>query len=320
LARLLDKTDFEVAASAISVDRLVLSDLPQHKAVLLILDAGHDVETALRQVQLFRTLHEAGRIAIFLGTLRWSDILSFFQAGAHACFPESVTTETLLKSLELVMLGETLVLSPLLSSIPSYETPSAPLVDSGSMHLSPQEERILSSLIEGQPNKVIATILGIAAATVKIHVKNILRKLGVDNRTQAASWGLSRSSPNPRPDPCPPAPATPADERSSSPVTLPPPDHTPQEPASSVNGERGDQGLDAPEERSKLDGMDARSNRNLVPRLRLLASERRIAEEQEQREEFVVKTHRLRELRLMREAEERAAATKSGGEKQGDSL
>jgi hypothetical protein len=54
--------------------------------------------------------------------------------------------------------------------------------------------------------------------------------------------------------------------------------------------------------------------------LRLLASERRIAEEQEQREEFVVKTHRLRELRLMREAEERAAATKSGGEKQGDSL
>jgi hypothetical protein len=116
------------------------------------------------------------------------------------------------------------------------------------------------------------------------------------------------------------APATPADERSSSPVTLPTRDHTPQEPAPAVNGERGGQGLDAPEERSKLEDIDARSSRSLVPRLRLLPSQRRIVEEQEQREEFLVKTHRLRDLRLAREAEERAAAAKSGGEEQRDSL
>src|ERR1700730_15455622 len=60
LARLLDNTQFEVVASTVSVDRLVLSGLSQHQAVLLILDAGRDVETALRQVQLFKTLHEAG--------------------------------------------------------------------------------------------------------------------------------------------------------------------------------------------------------------------------------------------------------------------
>jgi DNA-binding NarL/FixJ family response regulator len=320
LARLLDNTHFQVVASAVSVDRLVLSDLSQHQTVLLILDAGRDVETTRRQVQLFKTLHEAGRIAIYGGALRWPDILSFFQAGAHACFPESVATETFLKSLELVMLGETLVPSTLLSSIPSYETPSAPVVDSGSMRLSPQEERILSSLIEGQPNKVIATKLGIADTTVKIHIKNMFRKLRVDNRTQAAAWALSRSSPDSRLDQCPPAPATPADERSSSPVTLPTRDHPPQEPAPAVNGERGVQGLEAPEERSKLYDIDARSERSFVPRSRLLPSERRIVEEQEQREEFLAKMHRLRELRLAREAEERAAGAKSGGENERDSL
>jgi len=316
LARVLDNTHFQVVASAVSVDRLVLSDLRQDQSVLLILDAGRDVETALRQVQLFKTLHEAGRIAIYGGALRWPDILSFFQAGAHACFPESVATETFLKSLELVMLGETLVPSTVLSSIPSYETPSPPVVDGGSMRLSPQEERILSSLIEGQPNKVIATKLGIADATVKIHVKSILRKLGVDNRTQAAAWAL-RSSTNSRPDRYPPAPATPADERSLPCAASPTPNHMSLEPTRAVNGERGDQGLEATKERPKLDAIDARSNGNFVLRSRLLPSERRIVEEQEQREEFLAKMHRLRELRLAREAEERAAAVKSGDEMEG---
>ena len=92
LVRLLDNTQFQVVASEVSVDQLVLRDLSQDQAVLLILDAGRDVETALRQVQLFKTLHEVGRIAIYGGALRWPDILSFFQAGAHACFPESVAT------------------------------------------------------------------------------------------------------------------------------------------------------------------------------------------------------------------------------------
>ena len=45
VSRLLDQSDFHVVASAASVDRLPLSNLPQHEAVLLILDAGSDVET-----------------------------------------------------------------------------------------------------------------------------------------------------------------------------------------------------------------------------------------------------------------------------------
>jgi two-component system nitrate/nitrite response regulator NarL len=56
------------------------------------------------------------------------------------------------------------------------------------VQLSPQEERILKNIADGDPNKVIARALGIADSTVKVHVKNILRKLGVGNRTQAATW------------------------------------------------------------------------------------------------------------------------------------
>jgi DNA-binding NarL/FixJ family response regulator len=123
LARLLEKTAFRVIASAVNVERPVLNDL---RYKLLILDAGHDVETALRKVRLFKALHEAGRIVVILTAPRWADIMSFFNAGAHACLPENVATETLLKSLELVILGETFASSTLLPSIPSFEMPSTP--------------------------------------------------------------------------------------------------------------------------------------------------------------------------------------------------
>jgi two-component system nitrate/nitrite response regulator NarL len=57
--------------------------------------------------------------------------------------------------------------------------------------LSPREREILSHLVEGRSNKGIARILGITEATVKVHLKSLLRKIGVDNRTQAAVWALS---------------------------------------------------------------------------------------------------------------------------------
>ena len=105
-ARLLDQSDFHVVASAVSVDGLPLSDLRQHELVLLIHNAGPNVETTLRQVRSFTALHEAGRIAVILGTLAWADVVSLFQAGAHACFPEDgPPRDVFLKSLELLMLG-----------------------------------------------------------------------------------------------------------------------------------------------------------------------------------------------------------------------
>jgi len=48
----------------------------------------------------------------------------------------------------------------------------------------------LGCLTEGAPNKSIARQLGITEATVKIHVKSLIRKIGVQNRTQAALWAI----------------------------------------------------------------------------------------------------------------------------------
>jgi two-component system, NarL family, nitrate/nitrite response regulator NarL len=58
-------------------------------------------------------------------------------------------------------------------------------------HLSRRETEVLSHLAEGRSNKMIAEGLGIAETTVKVHLKSLLRKINVANRTQAAIWALA---------------------------------------------------------------------------------------------------------------------------------
>jgi DNA-binding NarL/FixJ family response regulator len=59
--------------------------------------------------------------------------------------------------------------------------------------LSTGEEAILIDPLDGAPNNVIAQRFNITEATVKAHVKAILRKIRVKNRTQAAIWGTKIS-------------------------------------------------------------------------------------------------------------------------------
>ena len=60
--------------------------------------------------------------------------------------------------------------------------------------LSNREAEILQCLMQGAPNKIIARQLDVAEATVKVHVKAILRKIQVANRTQAAMWAVEHLS------------------------------------------------------------------------------------------------------------------------------
>jgi two-component system nitrate/nitrite response regulator NarL len=66
--------------------------------------------------------------------------------------------------------------------------------------LSERERLILRYLTAGASNKQIARDLDVAEATVKAHVKSLLRKLRVNNRTQAAMWAISRATCDERAD------------------------------------------------------------------------------------------------------------------------
>ena len=90
-------------------------------------------------------------------------------------------------------------------SLSSWENAAPPAVDEPQppgrqeqaepeRQLSKREAAILSLLVQGTSNKVIAYQLQITEATVKVHVKAILRKIRVKNRTQAAIWAMNRQA------------------------------------------------------------------------------------------------------------------------------
>jgi len=57
--------------------------------------------------------------------------------------------------------------------------------------LSPCERRVLAHLVEGDPEKVIARQLGMTEAEVELHLKSLLCKIRLDNRTEATIWALT---------------------------------------------------------------------------------------------------------------------------------
>jgi two-component system nitrate/nitrite response regulator NarL len=63
----------------------------------------------------------------------------------------------------------------------------------GGRGLSEREEQILKALVRGHSNKMIARMHSVTEATVKVHMKSILRKIRVANRTQAAIWAIQNA-------------------------------------------------------------------------------------------------------------------------------
>ncbi len=208
LARILRSTNFRILASASCADDLLASKLQQQQPLFIVVHTGDDFDAALEQIELFRDQHPGCRIAIVADHFRPRELISAFRAGANGYFVD-MTCAALIKSLELVMMGETIfplallsfVLDPesehLCEAVPGDESTKAILVtaeDALAPQLSLREKSVLRCLIIGDSNKCIARKMDIAEATVKVHVKAILRKIRVQNRTQAAIWGANNGS------------------------------------------------------------------------------------------------------------------------------
>lgn len=190
LRHILEKTDFRVVAAKAKAEQWIRRQPHEQGSILFIVDGAGEPEAASRQVRLLKERHPEASVTVLIDSNRLTDFALLFQAGAKACLAKGVSSSIFLKSLELVMLGETILPSSVLSSMCARIETFAPVVPAAAPQgrLSAQEERILGFLVQGHSNKAIARELAITDATVKVHVKAILKKIGAQNRTQAAIW------------------------------------------------------------------------------------------------------------------------------------
>jgi len=105
------------------------------------------------------------------------------EAGALAYLVKTVQPEELVTAIRKVFEGQRHVSSDVAARL-ALRSPRA--------HLSPRELAVLKHMVMGKRNKEIATHLDITEGTVKIHVSNILMKLGVSDRTEAVTQALQR--------------------------------------------------------------------------------------------------------------------------------
>ena len=158
------------------------------------------------------------KAVILAAYLRPDDILAALKSGACGFLSQDIPGEWLIKSLELIAHAEMVVLPHLLSASSEWKDNRALQANSGEPRhsrpsaaaercdgarksswrvirgLSRREMLILRMLMEGASNKVIALKFVITESTVKVHMKAILRKLRLQNRTQAAIWARDHSS------------------------------------------------------------------------------------------------------------------------------
>src|ERR1700754_687539 len=109
LARILRAAHFRIVASASSADDLPPSRLAPHPPLFLIVHTGDDFDGAVEQIELFRNRHPGGRLAIVADHYRLNELTAAFRAGANGYFVSVITCDRFIKSVELVMMGETIL-------------------------------------------------------------------------------------------------------------------------------------------------------------------------------------------------------------------
>ena len=110
------------------------------------------------------------------------DIRRALAAGVQAYLTKDVLHDELLKAIRAVHAGQTYLSASVAAVAAQMPRPD----------LSAREVQVLELIVRGLANKQIAYSLNIAEHTVKNHVKNILSKLGVQDRTQAATAAIQR--------------------------------------------------------------------------------------------------------------------------------
>ena len=185
LKHLLAGTRFEVGAEYNTIDLALSAEVTDAAPELVISGQPVKDEADLRAI---REAFPSARVVVLADDLTVDVLRAAMGGGADGFLIKNVSPEALIQSLQLIMLGEKVFPTNLASMLLDMNAISPQQSIRG---LSPREQEILQALVTGASNKMIAIKLGITEATVKVHLKTLLRKIDVNNRTQAAIWAMN---------------------------------------------------------------------------------------------------------------------------------
>jgi len=182
--------NLEVVAEASSGDEAIKLAIEKHPD-LILLDlnmkglSGIDTLSALKRADI------KSKIVIFTVSDNEADVLHALKFDADGYLLKDSEPEELIEKINLALAGQLVISAPLTQIL-------ARSFQSGGRKVNPIEKlthrelEILKLISNGKSNKAIANELGITEATVKVHVKNLLKKLELKSRVEAAVWAVEQ--------------------------------------------------------------------------------------------------------------------------------
>ena len=208
LRLILSSTRFRPHGCAIELDDL--SEVPSDKTTLFIVGIGD------KQAEICSKIRSQYPLALIVAVADESNhrfLASALEDGANAALFSSVSSSALVSTLRAVINGKLILVDARLWSLeiqPKSEDRASLLMQNRASpplqndapwevadeshalkQLSAREIAILQRIVRGDSNKHVARFFNIAEPTVKAHVKAIFRKIGANNRTQAAIWAIN---------------------------------------------------------------------------------------------------------------------------------
>lgn len=174
------EADFRVVAEASSGEQ-ALASYALAQPDIILMDLRLPGLNAIETTALLRKTHPDAKVIVISTFNGGEDIFRALQAGAKTYLPKSIQRDELIAAIRAVANGAGyLPASVALGLAERLRQPS----------LTVREIEVLKLVVEGETNKEIATALSLAEVTVKLHVGNILEKLGARDRTEAASLAI----------------------------------------------------------------------------------------------------------------------------------
>jgi DNA-binding NarL/FixJ family response regulator len=177
-----NQTDMELIAEA-SNGREAVEQFRKHHPDITLMDLQMPEMSGIDAMGSIRGEFPDARIIVLTTYAGDVQVIRALKAGARAYLLKGLLRKELLETIRAVHAGQKRMPAEVAAEIAEHATDDA---------LTPREIEVLRLIAGGNANKEIAVQLSITEETVKGHVKNILAKLGANDRTHAVTIGLKR--------------------------------------------------------------------------------------------------------------------------------
>lgn len=163
----------------------------QLKPQVILLDLNMPGMSGLETLEQLRQDCPDSAVVMLTVSEDAEDLSVALKAGASGYLLKNIDTEFLSRAIRRAAAGETVLAESMTAKLVAQLTAGAVApVASELDKLTPREREILDCLARGESNKGIARALDLAESTVKIHVQNVLKKLKLSSRVQAAVYAV----------------------------------------------------------------------------------------------------------------------------------